>query len=169
MRDLTLIMVGRDLLARRSELVSINMEDLHVAEDGSGSIKIRRSKTDQEGAGAELCASPRTMEAIKRWMGDDIREGALFRRVWKGGAVGDRLSAHAVGKIFRNAVERAGIDPERISGHSCRVGMAQDLVASGCELPALMQAGRWKSAAMPARYTERQAVRRGAVAGFYRV
>ena len=35
--------------------------------------------------------------------------------------------------------------------------MAQDLVKSGVELPALMTAGRWKSAKMPARYTERQA------------
>ena len=38
-----------------------------------------------------------------------------------------------------------------------RVGMAQDLVKSGVELPALMTAGRWKSSKMPARYTEKQA------------
>ena len=29
--------------------------------------------------------------------------------------------------------------------------MAQDLAASGVELPALMTAGRWKSSRMPAR------------------
>ena len=49
----------------------------------------------------------------------------------------------------------------------CRVGMAQDLVKSGVELPALMTAGRWKSAKVPARYTERQAAGRGAVARYY--
>ena len=48
-----------------------------------------------------------------------------------------------------------------------RVGMAQDLVKNGVELPALMTAGRWKSAKMPARYTERQAADRGAVARYY--
>ena len=36
-------------------------------------------------------------------------------------------------------------------------GMAQDLAATGVELPALMTAGRCKSSRMPARYTERQA------------
>ena len=47
------------------------------------------------------------------------------------------------------------------------VGMAQDLAASGVELPELMTAGRWKSARMPARYTERQSAGRGAVARYY--
>ena len=45
--------------------------------------------------------------------------------------------------------------------------MAQDLVKSGVELPALTTAGRWKSAKMPARYTERQAADRGAVVRYY--
>ena len=48
-----------------------------------------------------------------------------------------------------------------------RGGMAQDLVKNGVELPALMTAGRWKSARMPARYTERQAADRGAVTRYY--
>ena len=45
--------------------------------------------------------------------------------------------------------------------------MAQDLAKTGAELPALMTAGRWKSSTMPARYTERQAADRGAVARYY--
>ena len=40
------------------------------------------------------------------------------------------------------------------------------LAKSGAELPALMAAGRWKNSTMPARYTERQAADRGAVAGY---
>ena len=53
------------------------------------------------------------------------------------------------------------------TGHSGRVGMAQDLAATGVELPALMTAGRWKNSRMPARYTECQAAGRGAVARYY--
>lgn len=45
--------------------------------------------------------------------------------------------------------------------------MAQDLSASGCELPALMTAGRWESSQMPARYTRSQVAARGAVARYY--
>ena len=50
------------------------------------------------------------------------------------------------------------------SGHSCRVGMAQDLAAAGASLAAIMQAGRWKSAATLARYIEHLQTQRGAVA-----
>jgi hypothetical protein len=61
----------------------------------------------------------------------------------------------------------AGANPKGISGHSCRVGMAQDLVDDGAELPAVMQAGRWKSPTMPARYAENAEAKCGAVAQFY--
>jgi hypothetical protein len=45
--------------------------------------------------------------------------------------------------------------------------MAQDLVEFGADLPGLMQAGRWKSPQMPARYSEGLAAKRGAVAQMY--
>ena len=45
--------------------------------------------------------------------------------------------------------------------------MLHDLAPEGMKLPALMTAGRWKSSKMPARYTERQAADRGAVARYY--
>ena len=53
------------------------------------------------------------------------------------------------------------------SGHSPRVGMAQDLAADGAALPELMQAGRWRSSAMPALYVRAQSAGRGAVAKYY--
>ena len=54
------------------------------------------------------------------------------------------------------------------SGHSLRVGMAQDLAASGTSFPGLCQAGWWQSPAMVVRYTRSQAADRGAVARYYR-
>ena len=56
---------------------------------------------------------------------------------------------------------------EGFSGHSPRIGMAQDLTAAGVGLPALMVAGRWKSERMPAYYSRAQSAGRGAVANFY--
>ena len=47
-----------------------------------------------------------------------------------------------------------------LSGHSARVGAAQDMIASGIELPAILQAGRWKSTTMVNRYGERLLARR---------
>lgn len=69
--------------------------------------------------------------------------------------------------MLKRLARKAGLKPEvveRVSGHSCRVGMAQDLVADGADLAGVMQAGRWKSPTMPARYTARLEAKRGAVA-----
>ncbi len=78
------------------------------------------------------------------------------------------LAGGEVPRILKRLVKRAGLEPGAISGHSLRVGMAQDLVASGADLPAVMQAGRWKSPTMPARYAERLLAGRGAVARLHK-
>ena len=76
------------------------------------------------------------------------------------------LSVRQLPRRIQAMARAAGLD-EGFSGHSGRVGMAQDLAAGGAELPALMVAGRWQSPRMPARYTEKQALGRGAVARYY--
>ena len=60
------------------------------------------------------------------------------------------------------ATRAGGADVTDISGLSCRVGGAQDMVAAGIELGEIMQAGSWKTPAMVARYTEMQVAGRGA-------
>ena len=54
-----------------------------------------------------------------------------------------------------------------VSHNAPRVGMFQDLVELGADLPAVMQAGRWKTSCIPARYTEHQAANRNGVAQFF--
>ena len=167
-RDLAMLLVARDMLARRSEVVALQVEDVQFADDGSATVLVRRSKTDATGEGAVLWLSPRATAALKRWLvAASIAEGTLFRSVGKGGVVGGALDAGDVARRFKVMAERAGIDAAAISGHSARVGMAQDLVAHGAELPEVMQAGRWKSPTMPARYSERLSAGRGAVAQYY--
>ena len=70
------------------------------------------------------------------------------------------LSSSQVGRKVTAAAPAAGLG-DGFTGHSGRVGMAQDLAATGVELPALMTAGRWKSSKMPARYTEPPGCRPG--------
>ena len=167
-RDLALLMVCRDMLARRSEVVALELQDLQFADDGSSTVLVKRSKTDAIGEGAVLWLSPRTTSALKRWLESaGITKDVVFRSVDRGGHVGGALDAGEVARRFKVMAERAGIDATLISGHSARVGMAQDLVAHGAELAAVMQAGRWKSPTMPARYAERLSAGRGAVAQYY--
>jgi integrase len=172
LRDLALMMVMRDLLARRSEAVALDVAHVTFAKskgDGSATVLIAKSKTDQTGQGEVRWLSPRTVTHLRRWLeAARIESGAIFRAVNKAGGVGDRLSPDDIPRLLRRAAVLAGVrEPMAVSGHSCRVGMAQDLVENGAELPAVMQAGRWKSPTMPARYAENAEAKRGAVAQFY--
>ena len=64
---------------------------------------------------------------------------------------------------------QAGGLGDGFSGHSSRVGMAQDLVAAGTDLTSLMNAGRWTTSRMPARYTQEQEAGRRIVTRYYRM
>ena len=57
-----------------------------------------------------------------------------------------------------------GIETTAISSHSTRIGKAQDCVAAGISIEAIMRDGGWKSEAMVARYTEHLQMKQGASA-----
>lgn len=172
-RDFALLLVSRDLLARRSEVVGLTVSDLNFQNDNSCTVLLKRSKTDQEGRGDLRWLSPKTCVAVKHWLQEaQIASGPLFRAVFKGDKVltgiTPSLDPGEVARIFKKLARRANLEANQISGHSCRVGMAQDLVAAGAELPAVMQAGRWKSSTMPSRYAEHLLAERSAVAKYYK-
>ena len=57
----------------------------------------------------------------------------------------------------RQAARNAGLDDFAVkdfSGHSMRVGAAQDLLVKGHDATAIMRAGGWKSVNILARYLE---------------
>jgi site-specific recombinase XerD len=56
-RERALLCVAYDTMARRSELIALDIEDLTFAADGTGTVLIRRSKTDQVGEGAQAYLS----------------------------------------------------------------------------------------------------------------
>jgi site-specific recombinase XerD len=99
-RDAALLTLGFALAARRSELVALDVEDLE--DDGEGLlIRVRRSKTDQEGQGGVLYV-PQAREildvcavrAVRAWIGDLCEiTGPLFRSIRKGGAIGTPRAA----------------------------------------------------------------------------
>ena len=51
LRDAALVSLMSDALLRVSEAAALLVEDIEEAEDGSGRLTIRHSKTDQEGVG----------------------------------------------------------------------------------------------------------------------
>lgn len=168
LRNRALLAVAYDSLCRRSELVALQLVDLESAPHGDGTITIRRSKTDQEGAGQVRYLAPDTMRHVAAWLAASGHvDGSLFRTVGKAGAIGGMLDPGDVARVFKAMAEAAGIAPalvSEISGHSSRVGAAQDQVRHGVELPAVMQAGGWTSPTMVARYSAKLEARRGGAA-----
>jgi integrase len=107
-RDRALVTVVYDTMCRREELVSLRVEDIAEAGDGSGSILIRRLKTDATGEGAAVYLSPMTLRFLKGWLSQaGIREESIFRRVAGDKAVGSSLTPQVVATIFRK-VNAAG-------------------------------------------------------------
>lgn len=153
--DIAIISVMRDAMLRVSEAAELTWQDLERAPDGSGRLLVRRSKTDPECEGAVAYLSHETMATLNRWRGEAQSQPTIFG-----------LRPNQISNRIRQAAEFAGLGPG-FSGHSPRVGMAQDLVRAGTELTSLMTAGRWRSAAMPARYTRNELAARGAVAQYY--
>ncbi len=168
-RNRALLAVAYDTLARRSELVAMRVQDVAIGAEGHGTVTVRRGKTDQEGIGSERYLAPDTSRLIVLWLGKaKVLDGTLFRAVLRWGRVGGALDAGEVSRVFKSMAAAAGIPANqvaRISAHSSRIGAAQDMAASDrIELPAIMQAGGWKSPQMVALYTRRQAARRSGAA-----
>jgi integrase/recombinase XerD len=143
-------------MCRRDELVSLLAEDISASSHGSASILIGRSKTDETGEGAAPYLSPLTMQLVSVWLKESgIKKGPIFVRVLGPSGVGTSLTPQNVMTILRKVGQWIGLDKEeweKISGHSARVGAAQDLLALNMDLPSVMQAGRWTDTRMPMRY-----------------
>ncbi len=156
--DVALVHVMRDALLRRSEAAALTWADVEHAGAGSssGRLTLRSSKTDQEGGGAVLYLSQATMARLEAIRPEDASSAASVFR----------LGPQQLARRLAAAARAAGLG-EGFTGHSARVGMARDLAAAGAELPELMQAGRWASSQMPARYTRRESASRSAVARYY--
>lgn len=166
-RDLALMLVGRDLLARSSELVNLEVAAVEFEDEGA-SVALRRIKTSTEAK--PFWIGPEAAEALRAWVTrSGVTEGAIFRSLTKAGRVTERvLDTRDVRRILKTRAMAARLKHgAKVSGHSLRVGMAQDLAGANTDLAGIMQAGSWKSVAMVARYTERVAAKRGAVARFY--
>lgn len=158
-RERAMLCVAYETLARRGELVTLEVRDLDFHPDGTGQALIRRGKTDPEGQGRLAYMSRETLRWLRIWIEHaKIKEGAVFRRLTGRGKVGGPLASGSISPIFKRVGQWIGM-PERVikrvSAHSTRVGATQDLAALDIDLAAITQAGGWKSTRMPLQYAEK--------------
>ena len=149
-------------MCRRSELVSLRIDDAIIdIENKTFRIKLRRSKTDQDGIGRWLHLSEKTQKALLNWVNaSNITSGKIFRGIKRGKMINEDLSSAQVNRVYKSIAARSCVDDSEvklISGLSMRVGAAQDLLVSGASLPMIMQMRGWSKADTVMRYIENTA------------
>lgn len=158
LRDAALLRLAYDTMRRRSELVELRVDDLRTLDGGGASILLRFSKTDQEGHGKRLYLTRETHQTVRKWLqAANIEAGPILRGISRHGSVGIGLNAGSVGRVYKKLAKRAELGEDivaGISGHSARVGAAQDLVANGHDIIRIMQKGGWTTIETVARYVE---------------
>tara|TARA_A100001015_G_C14834800_1_gene650089 strand:+ start:24 stop:977 length:954 start_codon:yes stop_codon:yes gene_type:complete len=159
LRDKTIILVGFGGGFRRSELISIDLEDLDFVEEGV-KIILKRSKTDQFGEGlvkglpyfsnSKYCP----VINLKNWINlSKIKSGPIFRRFAKGSILTNkRLTDQSVVLIIKRYLKLAGIENKNFSGHSLRSGFATVAAESGADERSIMAMTGHKSSQMVRRY-----------------
>jgi site-specific recombinase XerD len=158
-RDRALLLLGFAGAFRRSELVGLDVADLDFGRDGL-TVTLRRSKTDQEGAGQKVGipygSTPATcpVRNLQEWLeGADVTSGPVFRGVNRWGQVNAaRLTDRAVALVVKRCAKAAGLDPALYAGHSLRAGLATAAAEAGVSERTIMAQTRHKSLPMVRRY-----------------
>jgi integrase len=136
-RDRALLLLGFAGGFRRSELVGLDCSDIEPVRQGM-IVRLRRSKTDQEGAGRKVgIPHGRTrycpVAALNAWQTvSGIESGPIFRPVDRHSRIHpERLSGEAVALVIRERLAAAGIEPNGYSSHSLRAGFATSAAQAG--------------------------------------
>ena len=152
LRDRALLLVGFAGGFRRSEIVSLDVEDITETADGLV-IRVRRSKTDPEAKGTTVALPYGSTAAtcpVRSYLGwiaaAAIEAGSAFRSVDRHGRVGPgRLNTGSVARLIKRAAEVAGLDPAHYAGHSLRAGFVTQAFPNGAAEVAIMRQTRHKS------------------------
>ncbi|MET8270756.1 integrase [Streptomyces sp. NPDC005096] len=161
LRDAALLTLGWGMLARRSELANLMIEQLVVEDDGV-TVLVAFSKTDQAAKGEQtfvpadpdgpaVCPVARVRAWLEELRRHGITSGPLFRQITRGGSIrprsgprGDFLSPDAIGNIVKSRAWLGGVrapDGRVATAHGVRRGPAQEISEAGGDPTAQ---GRWK-------------------------
>ena len=159
LRDKSIILIGFGGGFRRTELISIDYEDLEFVAEGL-KITIKKSKTDQYGQGMikglpyfnNKVYCPVTN--LKHWLEiSRINSGPIFRRFSKGSYLTDkRLTDQSVVLLMKEYLNLAGIENKNFAGQSLRSGFATVAAESGADERSIMAMTGHKTTQMVRRY-----------------
>jgi integrase len=158
-RDRALVLLGFAGAFRRSELVSLDVQDCAFGKDGL-TVTLRRSKTDQAGAGRKIGipygSNPETcpVRVLQTWLElAGITGGPLFRSINRHRQVQPgRLAGIDVARVVKKLAERAGLNAGKYAGHSLRAGHATSAAIAGASERSIMNQTGHRSVQMVRRY-----------------
>ena len=159
LRNKALILIGFGGGFRRTELISIDYEDLEFVDEGV-KIAIKRSKTDQFGEGMikglpyfenDIYCPVRNLQKFLNI--SEIKKGPIFRRFSKGSNLTEnRLTDQTVVLLLKKYLKLGGIENTNYSGHSLRSGFATEAADSGADERSIMAMTGHKTTQMVRRY-----------------
>jgi site-specific recombinase XerD len=156
-RDKAILSLAYDTLCRRSEIVSLDVEDI-IYTNEQIKIRLKRSKTDQDKLGKILEINNQSKIYLLNWLQKSkLESGRIFRGVKNNGLLTSSLNKAQINKIYKKLAGKANVDKEilkKISGHSTRVGAAQNLLSSGANLGMILKKGRWTKIDTAMKYLE---------------
>lgn len=181
-RDLAFLHVAYSTLLRMSELSRLRIRDLSRAADGRIILDVGWTKTILQSGGIVKALSAKSSQRLTEWINAaglaDEPDAILFCPVHRSNSViaiaTDPMSAPCLEDIYRRARLAAG-SAARLkknkgrygswSGHSARVGAAQDMAKKGLSLAQIMQEGTWTQTQTVMRYIRMVEAHRGAMVG----
>ncbi len=161
-RDIALILTGFFGALRRSELVSITLEELNWEPEGL-LILLPKSKTDQSSQGLlralpyaeHECVCP--ARAIKKWLEiSGISEGVLFRPVNRWDQINNKaLNPNSINALLKSIGQNCGFDfVSDLSSHSFRRGLSTSAARERIDFELIKKQGGWKNDATVWGYIE---------------
>jgi integrase len=164
-RDAALLLLGWKAALRTDDLARLDLTDVVVSGEGL-TVHLRRSKTDQTGAGDAIgitvSAPDDLLDAVRvwtRWRNRLASHGLHTGPAWRGIDRYDRrprttrLTTKSLAAIITTRAAAAGLDGD-IGGHSLRRGFATSALAGGASERAVQRHGRWRSPASMAGYID---------------
>lgn len=152
LRDRALLLLGFWGAFRRSELCALQTEDLRFETEGL-IVTLRRSKTDQEGAGREVALPARPSDlshcpvhAVLAWMRRaQIDTGPVFRGVRGRKVQQAPLHEEQFVRRIKQLARKAGLRPALFAGHSLRAGFVTASIQAGASPFSVMDVTGHKS------------------------
>ncbi len=116
-------------------------EDISWCADRTPRVIIRRNKADPFGQEGIAFSSKRSANLLEQWLdwrGADIN--FLFCPIYHHKAMNRDLSTCTVKRLIKESAKKVGCNPSGVfefSGHSMRVGAAQDFLSAGHDTAAI--------------------------------